>query len=120
MDCLYKKKVYTSLHPKIDVGRLCWNRKNGGNGLISIKECVSIGKTSFLGFYLKEQEEQLLTEVVIEDVISNDENPKNVKTQLLQQRKENNAQKRMHSAFIRDAEEVKDSKNNWLWIKKDI
>ena len=73
-----------------------------------------------MGFYLKEQEEQLLTEVVIEDVISNDENPKNVKTQLLQQRKENNAQKRMHSAFIRDAEEVKDSKNNWLWIKKDI
>ena len=75
-----QKKVYTSLHPKIDVGRLCCKRKNGGKGLISIKECVSIEKTSFLGFYLKEQEEQLLTEVVIEDVISDDENPKDVKT----------------------------------------
>ena len=59
-----------------------------GTGLISVEEFVEIGKTS-LGFYLKEQEQQLQTEAVIKGVISDDKNPKDVKTQLLQQRNEN-------------------------------
>ena len=77
------------------MNRSC-KRENGGKGLISIKECVRIKKIS-LAFYLKEQE-QPLTEVVIEGVISNDDSLKDVKTQLLQQRKENYAQKRMHNS----------------------
>ena len=48
------------------------SEKNGGKGLISVEECVRIVKKSS-GFYLKEQEQQLLTEVVIEGVISDDE-----------------------------------------------
>ena len=44
---------------------------------------------------------QLLAEVVNEGVTSDDENPKDIKTQLFQQRKENYPQKRMHSAFMR-------------------
>ena len=75
-------------------------------------------KKTSLGFYLKEQEQQLLAEVVIEGVISGDENPKGVKTQLLQQHKENLARKRMHSAFMRGTEEVRDNNNSWLWMKK--
>ena len=51
-------------------------------------------------------EKQLLTELVTEGVTSDDESLKDVKTQLLQQRKENYAQKRMHSAFMRGTEEV--------------
>ena len=93
-----------------------WKRKNGGKGLIRVEECVRIEKTS-LGFYLKEQEQQLLAEVVIEVVISDDENPKDVKTQLLQQHKVNYAQKRTHSAFMRGTEDVRDN-NSWLWMKK--
>ena len=61
-----------SVHPRADVDRLYWKRKNGGKGLLSVDECVKIEKTG-LGFYLKEQEQQLLTElteVVIEGVIS--------------------------------------------------
>ena len=49
--------MYRSLHS------LYWKRINGGKGLIGVKECVRIEKTS-VGFYLKEQE-QLLTEVLI-------------------------------------------------------
>ena len=81
--------------------------------MISIEECVRIKKTS-LDFYLKEQEQQLLTEVVTEGVISGYEYPKDVKTQLLQQRKENYAQRRMHSAFMRSSEEVRDGNSSWL------
>ena len=81
--------------------------------MISIEECVRIKKTS-LDFYLKEQEQQLLTEVVTEGVISGYENPKNVKTQLLQQRKENYAQRRMHSTFMRSSEAVRDGNSSWL------
>ena len=85
--------------------------------LISVEEFVRIGKTS-LGFHLKEQEQQLQTEVVIEGAISDDENPKDVKTQLLQQGKENYAQKRMHYAFLRGTTEVRDDNNSWSWMKK--
>ena len=45
-------------------------------------------------------------------MISDDENTKDVKTQLLQQRKENYAQKRMHSAFMRDTEKVRNNNNS--------
>ena len=72
--------------------------------MISIEECGKIEKKTSLGFYLKEKEQQLLTEVVIEGVISDDENPKDVKTQLVQQLKENYAQERMYSEFMRGTE----------------
>ena len=55
---------------------------------------------------------------MIEGVISDDENPKDFQTQLLQQLKENYAQKRMRSAFMRGTEEVRDNNNSWLWMKK--
>ena len=38
--------------------------------------------------------------------------------QLLQQHKENYAQKRMHSALMRGTEEVRNDNNSWLWMKK--
>ena len=77
---------------------------------------VRIEKTS-LGFYLKEQE-QLLAEIVTEGVIPDDENLKDVKMQLLQQHKESYAHRRIHSAFMRGTEEVRDDNNSWLWMKK--
>ena len=69
-----------------------------------MKNVVRLKKKTSLGFYLKEKEQQLLTEVVIEGVISDDENPKDVKTQLVQQLKENYAQERMYSEFMRGTE----------------
>ena len=59
-----------------------------------------------------------MKEVALEGVISDDKNPKDVKTQLLQQSKENCVQKRMHSAFMKGTEEVRDDSNHWLWMKK--
>ena len=102
------RTIYRSLRSKADVDRLYWKRKNGGKGLISAQEEDP-----------KEQE-QLLTKVVVEGVISDDENPNDVKTQSLQQHKEHYAQKRMHSAFMRSTKEVRGDNKSWLWMKKRI
>ena len=51
-------------------------------------------------------------------MISDNKNPKDVKTQLFQESKENYAKKRMHSAFMRGTKEVRDESNSWLWMKK--
>lgn len=50
--------------------------------MISVGECVKIEKSS-LDFYLEEQTQELLTAVVLEGVISDEENLKGVKTQLM-------------------------------------
>ena len=36
----------------------------------------------------------------------------------MDQRKENYAQKRIYSAFMRGTEEVRDDTNNWFWMKE--
>lgn len=48
----------------------------------SVEECVKIEKSS-LDFYLEEQKQELLTAVVLEGVISDDENLEDVKIQLM-------------------------------------
>ena len=83
-----------SLHPRVNAERLHWKKKNAGKGLISVEERARI-KKQFLSFYLKAKGQQLLIEIVCtlktqkqtECVISNHENPKGVKTRLLQQHK---------------------------------
>ena len=65
--------MYRSLHPRADVDRLYWMRKNGEKGLISVEECVKIEKNKFR--FLPEGTRTTTT---------ND-----VKTQLLNQCKEN-------------------------------
>ena len=67
------------MNPKPDVDRLYRKGKSGGKWLIIVEKWARIEKTlgfrKRLRFLLKEQG-QLLTEVVIEGVISDDENPK--------------------------------------------
>ena len=51
-------------------------------------------------------------------MISDDENSKDDKTQLLQQGKEIYVPKRMHCAFMRGTEKVIDNNNSCLWVKE--
>ena len=67
------------LNPRPYVDRLYGESKSDGKGLIIVEKCARIEKT--LGFrkrlrFLFKEKEQLLTEVLIEGVISDDENPK--------------------------------------------
>ena len=74
-------------------------------------------KTS-LGFYINGKEELLLQEVVKEDIMSENENPNIVKGRLRRAREERYYSKPLHSAFLRETEEVRDEDNSWLWVKK--
>eukprot|EP00795_Rhopilema_esculentum_P013890 gene13890-biopygen3805 len=103
--------------PQGDVDRTYLKRKKGGRGLISVEECVMLEKTS-LGFYINESEEMLLQEVVNEDIMSENENPKTIKEKLRRTREEKYYNKSLHSAFLRETEEVRDDDNSWLWVKK--
>ena len=108
--------MYRSVHPRADVDRLYCEMKNGRKALISVEQCIRIEKNSF-GFLL-ERTRTTTTKAVIEGVILDDENPKDVKAHLLQQRKENYDRKRMYSVFMRGTEEVTDGNNSWLRMKK--
>ena len=74
-------------------------------------------KTS-LGFYINGKEELLLQEVVKEDIMSENENPKTVKERLRRTREERYYSKPLHSAFLRETQEVRDEANSWLWVQK--
>ena len=60
----------------------------------------------------------LLQEVVKEDIMSETENPKTVKERLRKAREERYYSKSLHSAFLRETEEVRDKDNSWLLVKK--
>ena len=68
------------MNPKPDVDRLYRKEKSGGKWLIIVEKWATIEKAlgfrKRLRFLLLKEQEQLLTEVVIEGVISDDENPK--------------------------------------------
>ena len=108
--------IYRSMHPQGDVDRTYLKRKKGGRGLISVEECVILEKTS-LGFYINESEQMLLQEVVNEDIMSENENPKTIKEKLRRTREDKYYKKSLHSAFLRETE-VRDDDNSWLWVKK--
>ena len=111
--------IYRSMHLQGDVDRTYLKRKKGGRGLISVEECVMLEKTS-LGFYINGKEELLLQEVVKEDIMSENENPKTVKERLRRTREERYYSKPLHSAFLRETQEVRDEANSWLWVQKGL
>ena len=72
---------YRSMHPQADVDRLYWKRAEGGKGFQSAEETVHLEEIS-LGFYLKDEEEILLKEVVKEGIIKESDDPEKRKKEL--------------------------------------
>ena len=52
--------IYGALHLKSDVERLYIPRKEGGRGLISIKDCVELAAIRCLEVYVHGSEERLM------------------------------------------------------------
>ena len=50
--------------------------------------------------------------------MSENENPKTVKERLRRTREERYYSKPLHSAFLRETQEVRDEANSWLWVQK--
>ena len=64
--------MYGGLHPKSDVDRLYVKRKEGGRGLISVKQCIREEENS-LGFYAANSEENLIRGVSAAETINTKE-----------------------------------------------
>ena len=90
--------VYQCMHPQADVDRLYWKRKEGGRGLISIEDCITIEENS-LGYYINTKQDQLLKEVCKENIIKERQSPKEKKRMIIENRKERFREKPLHSAY---------------------
>ena len=55
--------MYGAFHSKSDVDRLYVKRKDGGRGLMSVKDCVQSEENN-LGIYLRDSDEELLKGVL--------------------------------------------------------
>ena len=103
------------MHPQADVDRLYWKRKEGGRGLISIEDCITIEENS-LGYYINTKQEQLLKEVCKENIIKERQNPEDKKKIIIENRKERFGEKPLHSAYSKDTKDGKDEKESWKWL----
>ena len=107
--------VYRCMHPQADVDRLYWKRKEGGGGLISIEDCITIEENS-LGYYINTKQDQLLKEVCKKNIIKERQSPKEKKRMIIENRKERFREKPLHSAYFKETKDVKDEKESWEWL----
>ena len=107
------------MHPQSDVDRLYWKRNEGGRGFQSIEEVVEIEKAS-LGFYLHQADEFMLKEIVQEGLFRDSTDPVDKKRELVDKRKLQLEEKKLHSVFFRETKGVRDEKDTWLWLKKGV
>ncbi|MEO1347154.1 MAG: hypothetical protein AAFV74_23710 [Pseudomonadota bacterium] len=80
-------------------------RKEGGKGLLSIKDTVYT-EIRALGQYLKTSEDQWLAKAWEENLIKEDEDPETYKDRIRQKRKEDWRRKVMHGQFTRQTEDI--------------
>ena len=78
--------IYRCMHPQADIDRLYCKRKEGGRGLISIEDCITIEENS-LGYYINTRQEQLLNEVCKENIIKERQSPEEKKKMSLKTEK---------------------------------
>ena len=104
-----------SLHPKGNVGRLYFARKEGGRELISCEECVNV-EVQNLDKYLSESEEWMFRFVAGEKSLSEVEHPDAFKKRLKEEKRRLWLGKLLHGRFLKDTEKVSTDKS-WQWLK---
>ena len=108
--------MHKALHPRSNVDRLYIPRKEGGKGLLSIKDTVYT-EIRALGQYLKTSEDQWLAKAWEENLIKEDEDPETYKDRIRQKRKEDWRRKVMHGQFTRQTEDIS-SNDSWQWLQR--
>ena len=104
-------------HPQSDTDRLYIPRMEGGQGLLSIADCVETEEQN-LSLYLDQSEERLLRLSKSERILPQYGGP--VSTTKKQKKKQATKQwkeEQLHGKFIREAEEIQ-SEETWEWIRK--
>ena len=94
-----------SLHPRGNVGRLYFARKEGGRGLISCEERVNVEVQS-LGKYLSESEKWMLKFVAGEKGSQEVEDPEAFNKFLKEEKTSQWLEKPLHGRFLNNTEKV--------------
>ena len=98
--------IYGGLHPKFDVGRLHIPRKDGGRGLIAIKDCVELAVIG-LEVYAHGSDERLL-QAARGDRVDGLEAASVLKKAKKEKRLQDWEEKALHGQYLRQAKEVKE------------
>ena len=110
--------VNRCMHLQSDVDRLYRKRKEGGRGLISIEDCITIEENSLV-YYIDTKQEQLLKEVCKENIIKERQSRKEKKRIIIENRKESFCEKPLHSAYFKETKDVNDEKESWKWLANE-
>ena len=105
--------IYGALHPKSDVDRLYIPRKEGGRGLISIKDCVELAIRG-LEVYVHGCEERLIQ--ARGDKIDGLEATSVLKRSKIEKRLKDWEEKVLHGQYLRQTKEVT-SDQCWAWLQ---
>ena len=97
--------IYGALHPKSDVDRLYIPRKEGGRGLISIKDCVELAIRG-LEVYVHGYEERLI-QAARGDKIDGLEAASVLKRSKIEKRLKDWEEKVLHGQYLRQTKEVR-------------
>ena len=104
--------VYRGFHKQGDIDRLYFKRSQGGRGMISVEDCVSI-EVSNLRNYVEQSQERLLIIVRQEEILGEGKEKKVIQNM----HKESYNQKVLHGQFYKNTEKVRDPLT-WDWLKK--
>ena len=107
------------MHPQSDVDRFYWKGTEGGRGLQSIEEVVEKEEASS-GFYLHQADDFMLKEIVQEGLFRDSTNPFDKKREVVDKHKLPFEEKKLHSVFFRETNDVRNERDTWLWQKKGV
>ena len=107
--------IYRTLHPRADVDRLYFKRREGGRGLISVQNCVEVESGSLFA-YASSSRENLLKAVIDEGILKRADEKITMKY-VQQERQASNHQKPMHGQFAKIVAE-QGSKETWAWLRQ--
>ena len=106
--------IYGALHPKSDVDRLYIPRKEGGRGLISIRDCVEVVIRG-LEVYVHGSEERLI-QAASGDKIDGLEAASILKRSKIEKKLKDLEEKVLHGQYLRQTKEVR-SDQCWAWLQ---
>ena len=106
--------IYGALHPKLDVDRLYIHRKEGGRGLISIKDCVELAVRG-LERYVHGSEDRLI-QAARGDKIDGLEAASVLKRSKKEKRLEDWEEKVLLGQYLRQVKEVRRGQC-WAWLQ---
>lgn len=104
-----------ALHPKSDVDRLYLSRKEGGRGLIQVRQTIEEEEKS-LYEYINNSQEAALIQVREAGILKENQSKLEYREQTIQERRDKWHNKALHGQYIRDIDNKCEEKKTWAWL----